>query len=250
VEAKVAASKGPVLAGTKADAVKFHDDKSLYTGVHGKGGPSTVDTDKVSDISQTCNRGAADVRGTAQGSSGAAEVTQKMGNVVIEETKAAPKKAAAPKASAAPQTASAGTLKEVFSQYTAGGKEMDGKTFAKLAKDTKLINKSLTSTDIDLIFAKAKDKTARKITFKQFEAALELVATKRGCSAEDVHGIVLSNGGPKFAGTKADAVKFHDDKSLYTGVHGKGGPSTVDTGTSDLSQIANRGAADVRGLNK
>jgi len=51
VHATVAESKGPKLAGTKAEANKFHDDKSLYTGVHAKGGPSTVDTDKVSDIS-------------------------------------------------------------------------------------------------------------------------------------------------------------------------------------------------------
>lgn len=49
--ATVAESKGPKLAGTKAEANKFHDDKSLYTGVHAKGGPSTVDTDKISDIS-------------------------------------------------------------------------------------------------------------------------------------------------------------------------------------------------------
>jgi len=43
--------------------VQFHDDKSLYTGVYANGGPSAVDKGKISDISQTCNRGAADVRG-------------------------------------------------------------------------------------------------------------------------------------------------------------------------------------------
>lgn len=31
---------------------------------------------------------------------------------------------------------------------------MEGKNFIKLCKDTKLMNKSLTSTDIDLIFTK------------------------------------------------------------------------------------------------
>lgn len=45
---------------------------------------------------------------------------------------------------------------------------MDGKTFAKLAKDCKIIDKKLTATDIDLIFAKAKKKTERKITFAEF----------------------------------------------------------------------------------
>jgi len=47
----VSESKGPILVGTVADAVKFHDDKSLYTGVYAHGGPTTVDIDKVADIS-------------------------------------------------------------------------------------------------------------------------------------------------------------------------------------------------------
>ena len=43
---------------------------------------------------------------------------------------------------------------------------MDGKTFAKVAKDTKILDKTkLTATDIDLIFAKVKDKAARKINY-------------------------------------------------------------------------------------
>lgn len=33
--------------GTVADAVKFHDDKSLYTGVYAAGGPTNVDKNKV-----------------------------------------------------------------------------------------------------------------------------------------------------------------------------------------------------------
>jgi len=42
---------------------------------------------------------------------------------------------------------------------------MDGKTLAKLAKDTGILDKKLTPTDIDLVFAKVKDKAARKITY-------------------------------------------------------------------------------------
>ena len=42
---------------------------------------------------------------------------------------------------------------------------MEGKSFAKLAKDTKLLDKKLTATDIDLIFAKVKDKSERRITY-------------------------------------------------------------------------------------
>jgi hypothetical protein len=60
-------------------------------------------------------------------------------------------------------------------------------------------------------------------------------------------------GGPVFTGTKTDHVKFHDDKSLYTGVYAQGGPSTVDAGNgqiSDISQLCDRTDADVRGIKK
>ncbi len=57
---------------------------------------------------------------------------------------------------------------------------MDGRQFAKLAKDCKLLDKKLTATDIDLTFAKVKDKTARKITFAQFKQAITHFATKKG----------------------------------------------------------------------
>ena len=50
---------------------------------------------------------------------------------------------------------------------------MDGKGFAKLAKDTKLIDKKLTNTDVDLIFSKIKERTARRITFPQFADGLQ-----------------------------------------------------------------------------
>ena len=40
-----------------------------------------------------------------------------------------------------------------------------GKSFAKMCKDTKLIDKKLDGTNVDLIFAKSKAKTDRRITF-------------------------------------------------------------------------------------
>lgn len=113
---------------------------------------------------------------------------------------------------------------------------MDGKTFAKCAKDCKVLDKAVTATDIDLIFAKVKDKAARKISYPQFEKAVAEIAAKKKSTFEDVSAKMMAHGGPSFSGTKAEAVKYHDDKSLYTGVHGKGGPSTVDTDkVSDIS---------------
>ena len=125
---------------------------------------------------------------------------------------------------------------------------MEGKSFAKVAKDLKLIDKNLTATDVDLIFAKIKDKAARRITFTEFQNGLSQFAQKKGISESQLQQIVASSHGPVLTGTKAEAVKYHDDKSLYTGVHAKGGPSTVDSDkVADISQLCDRTDADVRG---
>jgi hypothetical protein len=135
-------------------------------------------------------------------------------------------------------------LQSVFSKYNGTQKTMEGKAFAKLAKDTKLIDKKLTATDIDLIFAKVKDKAERRITYAQFEKALELCAEKKGSDLDTVKTLIQGSSGPVLSGTKTDDVRFHDDQSLYTGVHAHGGPTTVDSvhpsvsfgGPSDLEE--------------
>ena len=116
-----------------------------------------------------------------------------------------------------------GALLNAFIGYCSGvaGKAdtMEGKTFAKLCKDLKLLDKKFTSTDVDLIFAKIKEKAARKITFQEFCSGLQLIAEKKGVSLEQIKGVVANSDGVHLTGTKADNVKFHDDKSLYTGIH-------------------------------
>jgi hypothetical protein len=57
------------------------------------------------------------------------------------------------------------SLKQVFDSFNGKEKTMEGKTLAKVAKDCKLIDKKLTATDVDLIFAKCKDKAERRITY-------------------------------------------------------------------------------------
>lgn len=147
----------------------------------------------------------------------------------------------------------AGSLEEVFKGFSQGGPDIDGKTFAKMAKDCKILDKNLTATDIDLIFAKVKDKTGRRINFQQFSEGIKQCADKKKISFEELSKKICATGGPVFAGTKTDNVKFHDDKSLYTGVYAQGGPSTVDAGKgniSDISQLCDRTGADVRGVKK
>lgn len=77
-------------------------------------------------------------------------------------------------------------LEQVFTSYNGKEKTMEGKTFAKVAKDSGLLDKKLTATDIDLVFAKVKGKTERRITFDQFLKGLDVIAEKKGISSEDV----------------------------------------------------------------
>lgn len=43
------AAEGPVLSGTQADDVRFHDDRNSYTGTHARGGPEAVASGLAND---------------------------------------------------------------------------------------------------------------------------------------------------------------------------------------------------------
>ncbi|XP_023680078.1 tubulin polymerization-promoting protein isoform X2 [Paramormyrops kingsleyae] len=85
-------------------------------------------------------------------------------------------------------------LEESFRRFAiqgdtrATGKEMHGKNWSKLCKDCGVIDgKSITLTDVDIVFSKVKKKSCRTITFDQFKEALMELAMKRfkEKSAED-----------------------------------------------------------------
>ena len=57
-----------------------------------------------------------------------------------------------------------------------------------------------------------KTKGARRITFEQFLMALAAVADAKKTSLEAVVRQALASQGPVSSGTRADYVKFHDDK--------------------------------------
>ena len=146
------------------------------------------------------------------------------------------------------------SLNDDYKSFCAGKPEMESKQFSKLCKECKLIDKKFGINDIDIIFAKVKSGKVKTITFAEFENALGEIAKKKGTTKETIENAVKAHGGATYTGTKADYVKFHDDKSTYTGVYAKGGPTTVDAGrggmVSDISQTCNRQAADVRGVIK
>ncbi|KAK9810553.1 hypothetical protein WJX73_000223 [Symbiochloris irregularis] len=145
-------------------------------------------------------------------------------------------------------------LKKIFCSFASFGSrqqldELDGAKFSKLCRDCKLLGRNLTTIDVDLIFASSKPQGQRKVDFDQFLLALSKMADKRGQSlAEVVRGILLA-GGPTVNSTKASYIKFHDDKSTYTGVHAHGGPTTVDP-SKDLSALLDRSESDVRGVKR
>ncbi|XP_032892125.1 tubulin polymerization-promoting protein family member 3-like [Amblyraja radiata] len=127
------------------------------------------------------------------------------------------------------------TLHESFKKFAsygdtkATGNEMTGKNWAKLCKDCKIIDgKTITSTDVDIVFSKVKGKTARVITFEEFKNALAELAPKRfkGQSKEEAteaaYKLIVGKD-PTNAGvtkvTKTGAVDRLTDTSKYTGSH-------------------------------
>jgi len=75
-----------------------------------------------------------------------------------------------------------------------------------MCKDTKLIDKKLTTTDVDLIFAKSKNKSDRRIDFEQFMVALGHCADKKQVGRDAVINTVAASKGPILKGTKAEKV--------------------------------------------
>lgn len=129
-----------------------------------------------------------------------------------------------------------------------GSQTMANKEFMKVCRDCKLLSKQyLRKTDVDMLFIKVCGRGRRRIDYDTFCVALDEIARRRGWGAAQLEAHIHSVGGPTLKlTTRADAVRFHDDPSLYTGVHLAGGPSTVDE-RHELSSLADRSAADVRG---
>ncbi|XP_043969797.1 tubulin polymerization-promoting protein family member 2-like [Gambusia affinis] len=111
----------------------------------------------------------------------------------------------------------------------ATGREMNGKNFAKICKDCHIIDgKNVTSTDVDIVFSKVKAKTARVITFEEFNQALIELAPKRfkGKSPQEaiqhMYGLVAGQDPANAGVTKISKVGGVDrltDTSKYTGSH-------------------------------
>ncbi|CAK9004554.1 ADP-ribosylation factor 1 [Durusdinium trenchii] len=157
----------------------------------------------------------------------------------------------------------------IFSSYASNANEVDGRSSCLVGfgfNGLKFLDRNFSSTDADLIFARVVPKGQRRISITEFEKALGLIAERRSCSqeicvrwrvqrVEDVMQKVADSAGPSLEGTKADAVRLHDDKQTYTGVHARGGPDSVPKGyghvpgTSSLT-LGRRDSKDRRSLSR
>jgi len=238
-------SGGPILHGTQADYVSFHDDKNTYTGVHVHGGPDAVakglghaPVGSVYAAHPSTHTGAKHTPHPPLSPQGGAVRSS-------SSTRPAPKPKASPTpsppSSAKPEGRSPASLAVVFARFTGGKGDMDGKTFSKLCKDCHLFDKKYTPTDADILFSKVSGKGQRRIGSSQFQEALSEVAHKKGVSLEQVESMVMESGGPGYQGTKTEYVAFHDDKSMYTGTHVHGGPEAGAMGSGTSCQMASAG---------
>lgn len=93
-----------------------------------------------------------------------------------------------------------------------------------MCRDGHLLDTKLTPVAVDLVFAKV-TLGHRQMHPLQLDLALALLAEKKGVDVEAVRcALAAVNGGPRLYGTRAAAVRLHDDMNTYTGTWSCGGP--------------------------
>ncbi|BAM39419.1 vesicular cargo protein [Theileria orientalis strain Shintoku] len=116
---------------------------------------------------------------------------------------------------------------DVFNKYTDSNDLLKGRMYIKMFKEANLAKLPSEVNRLDLIFAKYKSKSSG-INYETFLKSLDDVGKKLNCSKSEIEAKLSDLTGPIYTGTQPDPVRFHDDKSLYTGVHVHGGPSVID----------------------
>merc|ERR1712048_1553647 len=110
------------------------------------------------------------------------------------------------------------------------GETCDGREFSKLCKECELFDKKFTAQDADLVFTSVKQQGQRVMGYEEFKLAIGKIAKKKGIETQAVQQQIKKTGGPKWSGTKTDTVRFHDDKSTYTGAHASNEKHSTETG--------------------
>ncbi|XP_003224558.1 tubulin polymerization-promoting protein family member 2 [Anolis carolinensis] len=137
-----------------------------------------------------------------------------------------------------------------YGDTAASGNDMTSKNFAKMMKECGVMDgKTVTSTDVDILFSKVKAKNARNITYPEFMEALKELSGKRfkGKSPEEalqsIHKLIEGKEPANVGTTKAVAAGGVDrltDTSKYTGSHkerfDESGKGKGIAGRADLAQ--------------
>jgi hypothetical protein len=224
---KLIRSDGPILHGTQAESVRFHDDKSTYTGAIAKNDNFKNDISIPNDDQQAA---ALKLQNIQRQKIAQKQVTE------MREIKKSASNAHIPivMESSMTETEMETKIRELFMKFCSTG-EMDSRTFIKLCKDCHIIVKTFTSGDADLVFQKTKAMTShpsagsyssgvihgKRINYDVFRAiTIPCIAEKKGITVSALLTHLSQQDGPQLHDvTTAESVRFHDDKTTYTGSH-------------------------------
>lgn len=213
-------SAGPKLSGTYVAPVRFHDDYARATPASGYPGTTASSTPMLSFSvrdSEDSNTSLNPFALPAKNGSVASLVpfgSSPHGDSDSYGSADTPggQRSIAPSAVERP-------VERTFKAFCAGRADMDSKMFFKLCKESRLLDLGLDASAIDLVFTKVRKRQLR-ISFDQFLLALEELAKRLGSSKEDVWDRVSETKEPgRTSCTNAEAVRFHDDVTTYTGSH-------------------------------
>ncbi|KAI3427944.1 hypothetical protein D9Q98_006334 [Chlorella vulgaris] len=141
-------------------------------------------------------------------------------------------------------------LQDMFNQFAAFGRSsataaggelsMDCQQMMKLCRDCGLLNKTLSGTRVDLVFRSTVPQGARRISYRQFCSAVPRLADARGCDAAELARLIVASGGPcRNNTTTPEAVRL-SNKSNFSGIAARGGPSTVEKERITLAGMCDR----------
>jgi len=242
----------PTLSGTRAKPVRLHDDKDTYTGVHGHMRRRPSSCTSLMDRSKA---------GSAVKISAESLLRPPTPELRTRSSSRTPSDISIPSRSSPIGSRTSSPIHEALGigcsyrhgrvrllemaldSYSGTSKlGMDGKSFAKLMKDSHLIDQKFFAADADIAFGRAVTQGQRRIDLQGLKTALLFVADKKGIEAGDVFAAVAGQAsGPHHRGTRAEPVRFHDDLGTYTGVHATGGPESTPKGNGTMARLTSIG---------
>lgn len=161
-------------SATVAEMVRFHDDKTLYTGSHAANDHHDARGAKVSSPKHVRERFNIGPEGSWQ------------------------------------------HCETTFEAFDKEGFGLGNKDFVKLCDDCGIVDRHFSKGEVDVVFSKLR---VKRLTFERFQEAIREVAERKKQPIKEIQRKIEKCPGPVVRATVADAVRFHDDKSLYTGMH-------------------------------